>query len=287
MIRPWKSIPLSSIVWVLLAGCSSPPATTNPDGDGNGGTGGGPQGRHRLTIHWLGDGFGTTFQGAAVWVFVADETILRSEGVYSVSLNTHMFIRSQNDPRTTGEYDVEDGKSVTLVAFEDAGKILNLFAGAVAPDPKETTQIEFVEWGGDIDATPEEGVATILMNADKEVTVRFDPMPTVTISVQGLGQFLHEIQAPVFLNHPSFEGVSPTTDCFDDECELPCLGGPAFGGEALHYALKGGTIVKLISLDCIANQYDWSMWTKAGCGDRECSFQLGADGDAEAIWIEK
>ncbi len=283
-----KMIVAASVLSLVQLNCGQPATTTNANSNTNNNTSTDTDSeRFRLTVNWAGEGFGTSFFGAAVWVFIGDDTILRADGDYREGIDTRRYIKTANDPTTSWNVDVDSGKSVTLVAFEDQGAILNLARGAVAPAPSETTHIEFLEWGGDINATPEAGVATVLMDADKDVTVTFVLMPTLQIDVEGSGFFLNGFQAPVWLNDPELGGVSPVVDCVGDECETQCLGSSTFSGPALFYSMKGGTILELTSMDCLVDQFDWSMWTKAGCAGRNCTFQFGNDSDATAIWVAK
>lgn len=290
MSNLFKSTLVLTVFCVVSLRCS-PPTTipdANSDSNTNDNTGTDTDAeRFRLTVNWAGEGFGTSFLGAAVWVFVGDDTILRANGDYREGVDTRRFIKTANDPRTSWDLDVDAGKFVTLVAFEDQGVILNLAGGAIAPASSETTHIEFLEWSGDINATPEAGVATVLMNADKDVTVTYAPMPTLEIDVAGSGFFLQGFQAPEWLNDPALGGISPVVDCTGDECETQCLGSSTFSGPALFYSLKGGTILELTSMDCLVDQLDWDMWTKAGCAGRECSFQFGNDSNATATWEAK
>lgn len=286
--RKWQ-LSLVCLVAVALSGSDCPPSM-NPDGNtnnnGNTNTNGD---RFRLKVNWEGAGFGSSFFGAQIWAFIADGPTSRANADYREQFGVaHRFIRSANSPNRLFEIDVDSGKTVTIVAFEDAGKILNLYLGAVPDAPEATTQIEFVSLGGDFDSTPETGVGTILMNADKEVTVTFAPMPTVVISNSGLGLYNLQLEMFGWLNDPALNGISPMADCMGDECDTQCLGGQTWDGSVLHLAFKTGTRLTITSIDCIAAQYDWLGWDVSdNCTDRTCILTFGLDGNSNANWVEK
>lgn len=260
---------------------------TGDNGSDNGDTGSSEA--YRLNINWEGEGFGTSFFGAQIWAIVGDGPMGRADADYGGGSGVaQRFIRSSNSPDRLFRMDVEAGKTVSVIAFDDAGKTINLFLGAVPPAPEETTQIEFVSMSGDIDSMPETGVGTVLMDEDKDVTVTFAPMPTVVISNSGLG--LYNVQLEVFgwLNHPDLNGISPTADCMGDQCNTQCLGGQVWDGPVLHLAYKTGTRLTITSIDCIADQYDWLGWDAGdNCTDRTCILTFGLDGSSNANWKEK
>lgn len=247
--------------------------------------------RFRLKINWMGDGFGSSFFGAAVWVFIDDDRVLRADGDYREGPDTRRFIRNSNDPRRLFEVDVPAGKTVTLVAFEDAGKTFNLWGtganGAPPPPPEETFQIEFISWTGDIDSDPETGVAALVMNSDKEVTVTYAPMPFIEIEQTFQGRYRIEIEVPGWLNNPALNGVSPTADCSGTECETACLGGSTQSGTWIHLAYKTGSQLKITSLDCNFTQFPWIEWgVLDACSGRTCDLIFGTHDRAVAMWDE-
>ncbi len=290
--RNWQFALASFFVVVLLGGDC--PTTMNPMDNTNENTNTNDNinsngDRFRLTVNWEGAGFGSTLFGAQIWAFIADTQTLRADGNYSEQFGVaHRFVRTSNNPNRVFEIDVDAGKTVSIVAFDDAGKILNLFQGAVPPSSDDTNQIEFVSMSGDFDNMPETGVGTVLMNADKDVTVRFAPMPTIVISNSGLGLYNVKLEVFGWLHDPELNGVPPTADCMDDECDTQCLGSQTWDGDVLHLAFKSGTRLTITSIDCIAAQYDWNGWDVSdNCTDRTCILTFGLDGNSNANWEEK
>ena len=263
---------------------------SNASGNANSSTNSnGSADRFRLKVNWLGDGFGSTLNGAAVWIFSADERVLRAEGDYREGPNTFRFVRSPNNPERLREYDSPAGNVVTLIAFEDAGRILNIWGGAVPPTAAETNQIEFITFDldGGFDSAPENGVAAVTMDSDKEVFVTFAPMPVITIDQTFQGRYRIELDMPNWLNDPGFNGVSPTTDFVGDEGLTACLGGSTGSGTWLHFAYKTGTTLTITSEDCNIFQWMWREWgVNDGCSGRTCNLIFGDDSSAIAQWDE-
>src|SRR5690606_16322364 len=124
--RNWRFL----LVFLCAAAISGTdcPQMMNPNGNGNGNANiNGNSDRFRLKVNWEGAGFGSSFLGAQIWAFIADGPTSRASGKYVEQFGVaHSFIRSANSPNRLFEIDVDAGKTVSIVVFEDAGKILNL-----------------------------------------------------------------------------------------------------------------------------------------------------------------
>ncbi|MEM9730852.1 MAG: hypothetical protein AAF997_19880, partial [Myxococcota bacterium] len=175
-------------------------------------------------------------------------------------------------------------KTVTLVAFEDDGAEYNLFLGPPPPAPADSFDTEFVMFRGDFDASPENGVATLTMDGDREVTAVFQPMPRLTISQMREGFYTVITTVPSWLGDPALDGMPPEATCTGEECDTQCVGSNTWDGDSLSFAFKSGTTLDVTAQDCGA---EWVGWQGDGnCTGRRCVFTLGQTTVARAVWSD-
>ncbi len=240
----------------------------------------GEDGQFRLTLTMEGLG-----DIEAMRVIVIDDSVLYSrENAPFFDINTSFNAVSDMNPDVFVR-NINEGQQVTLIAIEATGVTSDIPVNDIRfPTP---FNFEFVGWAGDIDDQPEDGVATLEMNGDKEVTVMFQAMPVIDVvkinenNPQLLGGCYDVvIDAPPLLAFPTDLSIDGTREGF---CR------PRFAGQ-----VKTGTTFTLTAEDsngCDAvsglctEQFDRWEGDPSGCGgNRECMFQVDTDTTITAIW---
>ncbi|GJM26856.1 MAG: hypothetical protein DHS20C16_32710 [Phycisphaerae bacterium] len=300
--------------FVLLTGCDTPPA-------GNGGNGGGDNGddicTNGVTTNGLVDTNGICTNGvenedngeleppepgedgqfsltlnmdglddieAMRVIVVADDVLYSRENAPYSDIRFSFNAVSDENPDVFVR-NIAEGQQVTLIAIEAKGITSDIPVNDIRfPTP---FNFEFVGWSGDVDDQPEDGVATLEMDGDKEVTVMFQAMPVIDVikidenNPQLLGGCYDVvIDAPPLLAFPTDLSIDGTREGF---CR------PRFAGQ-----VKTGTVFTLTAEDsngCDAvsglctEQFDRWEGDPSSCGsNRECMFQVDTATNITAIW---
>ena len=301
---------------VSTVGCTVPPSGNGGDGNGNGsgdvctngfdnmdtngictnGVGnddmGGDSsdggdagdGPFRLTLTLRGDG---DTEGMTVYRVIDSVAYTRENAPYS-NFNLSIGVSSSSDPDVR-EVMIQKGQTVTLIAVEARGVIsalpLNDDANLTSPFNHEFSKFE-----GDVGSMPEEGVAVIEMNSDKDVTAVFKSMPTVSIvksdevkpQLSG-GCYDLTIDAPERLGRPGDSDISGMTN---DVCNARS-GGQVKTGTMIALNAKDTNGCDVVSGDC-SEMFDRWDGDTASCGsNRECTFEVMDDTNVEAIWRDE
>jgi hypothetical protein len=277
-------------VATALLGCESAPPTPTPTPTPPPSSGGDT---FRLNLG-MRSGNGMA-RGMNVRVMVDDVVYTRANAPYN---NGNIALRnytSDVDPDTFA-LDVPAGKTVTLIAVEAAGGIASAFG---QPDPENSIDpfaVEFLTWEGE-DTRPESGVATALMDADKDVTAVFAQMPRVLIRKLNSnnpqligGCYDLKIEAAERLALPGAGDISGETT------GLCCCG--AADSDLFSFGhVKTGTEITLNATDfnlcdavsgvCFEEFDQWS-GSAALCGsNRECMLTIGVDVDLTGTWVDR
>ncbi|HRX85434.1 MAG TPA: hypothetical protein P5572_10485 [Phycisphaerae bacterium] len=277
---------------IFLTGCAgTPPESTptpspSPTPDGN-------TGPHRLTLR-MRSGTGTS-RGMNVRVLVSNQVYTRANAPYSDGTVSRGSFSNNADPDAF-EFDILHGSIVTLVAVEAEGGLPAALSYSDITDLIDPFAVEFLTWEGDVDATPEAGVATFTMNADRDVTAVFARMPQVLIrkydenNVQLAGGcFDIEVEAAQRLGLPGAGDLSGTTEdvccCIvrDNDANL-LIAGQVKTGTQITLTANDANICDSVSGQCFENFVEWQ-GSAALCGaSRECMLTVGVDVDLTAIW---
>ncbi len=257
----------------------------NVDNGGDSSDGGdGGDGPFRLTLTLRGDG---DAEGMTVYRVIDSVGYTRENAPY-FDFNLSIGVTSSSDPDVQ-EVMIQKGQTVTLVAVEARGIIsalpLNDDANLMSPFNNE-----FVQWEGDVDAMPEDGVAVIEMDSDKDVSAVFRNMPTVSIvksdevnpQLTG-GCYDLTIDAPARLGRPGDPEISGTTN---DVCNVRSAG-QVKTGTMITLDAKDTNGCDVVSGDC-SEMFDRWDGDAASCGsNRECTFEVTDDVNVEAIWRDE
>ncbi len=301
-------------VLVLLAGCEVPPVGDGGNGGGNNGddicsngvTTNGFVDSNGICTNGVGDDDGDDFEPPEPGEDGRFRFTLRMEGLDDIEamrvivINDNVLYSRENAPFSDNrfsfnavsemnpdvfELDIDEGQQVTLIAIEAKGITSDIPVNDIRfPTP---FNFEFVGWAGDFDDLPEDGVATLEMDGDKEVTVMFRAMPVIDVvkldennSQLTGGCYDIVIDAPPLLAFPTDLSIDGTREGF---CR------PRFAGQ-----VKTGTTFTLTAEDsngCDAvsgtctEQFDRWEGDPSGCGsNRECMFQVDTATTITAIW---
>lgn len=275
---------------VLPAGCSTsdPNATPTPSPSP---TPGGDSGTFRLTLNMRsGDGGGI---GMHVRVLVGDAAYTRANAPYNNGTIAQPPFVSDTDPATF-PVDVPAGKTVTLVAIEDAGGLPAALSYDDLDDLIDPSALEFLNWEG-VDATPESGVATLLMDRARTVTAVYARMPQVLIRKYDInnpqlagGCFDIIVEAAERLGLPGADDISGTTEnvccCTvrDNDANL-LIAGQVKTGTQITLTAKDSNICDAMGA-CLENFVEWDGSGALCGGARECMLTVGVDVDVTATW---
>ncbi|NOX58176.1 MAG: hypothetical protein GXP29_04875 [Planctomycetes bacterium] len=237
-----------------------------PDGDG----------LFRLTLTMQGLG-----EVQSMRVFIIEDDVLYSRETAPFSDNQVSFRATSNENPDIVERVIAAGRQVTLIAIEAKGITADVpLNNDSFPSP---FHFEFVGWLGDT----EDGVATLVMDGDKDVTVMFRTMPVVDIIKKNEnnaqltgGCYDFTIDVPPLLALPTDIRIDGTRE---GSCSVRSV-----------QQVKMGTVITLTAEDtngydvvsgmCFENFERWEDDASPCGSNRECTFQVDADMKVTAVW---
>lgn len=279
----------SVLASLILTGCTgstggtpTPTPTPTPNGDDD---------TFRLTIE-MRSGNGEA-RGMNVRVMVDDFAYSRANAPYTNGIVAVGNFTNNEDPDTF-ELDVAAGKTVTLIATESEGVFSTGTGQSNLDSFVNPFHVEFVTWEGDDETRPEAGVATILMNADKDVAAIYAQMPRIIIrkfdennpQLNG-GCFDVTIDPTPRLSLPGEGDLAGETEglccCTADDSNIFFFG-----------QVKTGTVITLNAIDtnicdavsgtCLENFKEWQGAADLCGASPECMITVGVDHDSSAVW---
>lgn len=253
---------------------------------------------HRLTLNMRSGN--ATARGMNVRILVGEVAYTRADAPYNDGTIQLADFTNNADPDAFA-LDIPAGKTATLIAIESPGSFGSAFGQSDPENFVDPFDVEFVTWEGDHDATPESGVATILMDGDKEVTAVYAQMPRVLIrkfdgsNDQLSGGCLDITIVPALhLGLPGADDLTTPPVHEGESPELFCCCNAEQGDLFLFGQVKTGTQITLNASDsngcdavsgiCSETFLEWR-GSAALCGSsRECMMTVGVDVDASAVW---
>ncbi len=217
MVKSGKLVVMCMLI--LIAGGSECPEPVDNDNSGNMNTNSNSNANDNTngaTYHTLT----LTLQSAdpnnflmQVYVFIDDIPLNRSNAPYSVT-TPHVRVIANGPGGEERDVLVENGRWVTLVAFDGLKSYLTTGTTAGVPDVPEA--VEFVAFGGDIAVGDlgNFGEASFLMNGDRSITAHYQPMPWIDLQNKPaqeapqfrVGAILGLLEVSDFLTFPGESG---------------------------------------------------------------------------------
>ncbi|HPF38857.1 MAG TPA: hypothetical protein P5081_17210 [Phycisphaerae bacterium] len=282
----WRLICVTLLVAVLGSDCPQNGGTTTPTPQGQSGN------RHTLTVtlrslngcRGLDPEAEFFCRAMEAHIFIDDMAYTRANAPF----NNGNFDNKRGgaaDP-DVNEFQVEDGKTVTIIAFESMGT-QSRFTDADSREDFETggkDRVEFLRFDGDPVATPETGVATFTMDSDKSVELVYQRMPTLLLSVgdtePNVAGFWNSItiEAPEWLTFPSAMGENPLNGTTQN-VNFSVASGFVFIAE-----MKTGTRITFDPGSLSGFEFDRWNGTVNQCGPGACTLILGEDENPTAFW---
>ncbi|MCB9858247.1 MAG: hypothetical protein H6818_21395 [Phycisphaerales bacterium] len=217
-------------------------------------------------------------------IFIGDELFTRTNAPFNNG-NFDNKRGGASDP-DVNEFQVEAGKMVTIIAFESMGT-QSRFTSA---DDREAFElggkdrVEFLRFEGDPVSMPEAGVATLVMDSDKNVELVYQRMPTMIVSVGNTEPLLAgfwnsiTIEAPEWLTLPAAGGENPLNGTTQN-VSFDVASGFAFIAE-----MKTGTRITFDPGSLSGFEFDTWTDTFNQCGAGPCTLILGEDEFPIAHW---
>jgi hypothetical protein len=170
---------------LIVAACGGGGDATKPGGDGGNPP---PPADTMATIRVTVRGTVAGYIPGVVYAIVSDRLESRSTMTSLVGENDAL-VKPFGETSRSATLRVRKGRTVTLIAAEFGGVGTNGRLGGTGPLQKTPpfTQTEFTAWVGETGRliTADRGVASIVMNADADVTAEFAPLQGITVQVQG------------------------------------------------------------------------------------------------------
>lgn len=232
-------------------------------------------------------------RGMKVRVMVDNVAYTRASAPYNDGTIAKGSFDSDEDPQTF-PLDVPAGKTVTLIAVEAIGTLGNAVGQEDPENFSSPYQVEFVTWEGDDETRPESGVATLVMDGDKNVSAVFAQMPRVIIrkydennaQLSG-GCYKLEVTPAERLALPGDGDLSVSGE---DLCCCNAAGSDIFilghvkTGSQIKLTASDSNICDSVSMTCLENFKEWT-GSAALCGSaRECTQTVGVDVDLAGVW---
>lgn len=229
-------------------------------------------------------------RGMNAHIFIADQSYTREDAPYNNG-NFDNRRGGDSDPEVA-EFQVEEGKFVTIVAFESSG-VFTQFVDRQDFEDGAKDRVEFVRFEGDVNVPDEPGVVSFQMKSDMSVELVYQRMPTILVRVvfpectqtptcTYTAGFWDEItvEAPEWLTFPEAMGVNPLTGTTENV--------NAKNGINLIGDMKTGTKITLTPGVLSGFVFDTWEGTSNACGGGPCTLVFGEEvEDAPvAIWKE-
>lgn len=184
----------------LAAACGGGGAATNPgDDDGNPP----PPADTMVTITVTVRGTVAGYIPGVVYAIVSNGVESRSTMTQFVGEND-AFVKPFNETSRSATMRVRKGRTVTLIAAE-FGHVGSNATDGVTPLRKTApfNETEFSGWTGETGRliTANRGVASIVMNADANVTAEFSPLQGITVQFQGCVHQALGYDSPAYLGY--------------------------------------------------------------------------------------
>lgn len=127
-----------------------------------------------VTITLVSRNLNPNADAGQLYAYVGDAPITRVSMPAHLNENAAAVRLNPGSTRNTATLSVPRGKTVTVIAVEFATNgWTGIPLGSVTPTSAPRNMVEFIGWEGAL-ATPEDGVAVIIADADKTITANFD-----------------------------------------------------------------------------------------------------------------